>query len=86
MTARNIEALLKSALKEINSNIAKYFLFLDKTKTKISINKDALNHISELCEGDARDAYNALELAIIAAKPQKGIIVIDRKLAEEAIQ
>lgn len=86
LSQEDIKKLIKLALKEINSNPGKYFLFLHNKNIKINIDTDAVAHIAELCEGDARDAYNALELAIIAAKPQKGIIKIDRKLAEEAIQ
>lgn len=83
----NIIILLKSAISKINQNQKFYFpTILNNKKVKISITDSALNHIAELCEGDVRDAYNALELAIIAAKIKKNTILIDNKLAEEAIQ
>jgi putative ATPase len=56
-------------------------------KLKIKIDETAIKHIARLCEGDARDAYNALELAILTAKKEKsGKINIALTDAEEAIQ
>lgn len=52
----------------------------------ISITKDAKHFIAQISEGDVRDAYNALELAIISADIVKGKIKIDKKLAEESVQ
>jgi len=79
--------LIKNALKKINKNPAEYFPTIFHNKTvKISINEKASDHIAELCEGDARDAYNALELAIISTKILRNQIIIDEKIAEEAIQ
>jgi putative ATPase len=47
----------------------------------------AIKHIAKLCEGDARDAYNALELAVLTGKKDKvGKINISLADAEEAIQ
>jgi len=40
---------------------------LNGLKVKINITAEAVETIARLCEGDARDAYNALELAIISA-------------------
>lgn len=83
----NINILIKNAVKKINKNPNKFFPAIFKNKTiKIQINAKALNHIAELSEGDARDAYNALELAIIAAKVSNNKILIDEKIAEDAIQ
>lgn len=68
VTIEEIEQLLNSAIEKINANPSEFFpaLFSGK-KIKISINTEALATIAKLCEGDARDAYNALELAIISA-------------------
>lgn len=87
VTIEEIEQLLKSAIEKINLNPNEYFpsLFNNK-KIMISINAEALATIAKLCEGDARDAYNALELAIISAEIKDAKIVIDQKLAEESIQ
>lgn len=84
---QDIKKLVSRAIDKINSNPKFYFpKIMASNKNIIEINESALNQISELCEGDVRDAYNALELAIIAARPKSGKIIIDDKLAEEAIQ
>lgn len=56
-------------------------------KFKIKIDDAAIKHFARLCEGDARDAYNALELAVLVGKKDKnGKINITLADAEEAIQ
>ncbi|MCX6808698.1 MAG: replication-associated recombination protein A [Candidatus Berkelbacteria bacterium] len=93
---------LKHAIQKINSNFSFYFPKLssfvissgnsqsrdlqNNPKISISIKADATKAIASLCEGDIRDAYNSLELAIISAQPQNNKIIIDKKLAEESIQ
>jgi putative ATPase len=47
---------------------------------------DALRHLSEKADGDARKALTALELAVLTTPPQEGTIVIDLAIAEESIQ
>jgi putative ATPase len=74
----NIIKILKLALKDKEKGFG---------KLNIKIDSDAIKHIARLCEGDARDAYNALELAVTTAKKDKtGTIKIDLAAAEEAIQ
>ncbi|MFA7244368.1 MAG: replication-associated recombination protein A [Patescibacteria group bacterium] len=82
LTSDNIKTLLKNATNKIN----KKELNLENIKSKISITNEALKHIAELCEGDARDAYNALELAILTTPAKRGEIIIDEKIADDAIQ
>ncbi|MFA5927329.1 MAG: replication-associated recombination protein A [Patescibacteria group bacterium] len=89
--------LIANTIKKINSDIGLFFphfnaavpddtsLRLSK-KIKITITQKAKEKIAELCEGDIRDAYNAIELAIISASVVGGKICIDEKLAEESIQ
>lgn len=87
VTIEEIEQLLTSAVEKINSRPGEFFPSLfDGKKIKISIKNEALATIAKLCDGDARDAYNALELAIISANVKDNKIVIDQKLAEESIQ
>ncbi|PIU24289.1 AAA family ATPase [Candidatus Berkelbacteria bacterium CG08_land_8_20_14_0_20_39_8] len=74
----DIIKLLKTAIKDKIRGFA---------KLKIKIDAAALRHIAKLSEGDARDAYNALELAIVTAKKDNfGTINITTADAEEAIQ
>ena len=82
LTISNIANLLEQAVAKINRHQA---LELNP-EYKVKIDKQAQLHIATLCEGDARDAYNALEIAILSTKPQKNIIYIDLPVAEEAIQ
>ncbi len=54
---------------------------------KVELAPDALEFLSEICEGDARKAYNALEIAVLTTEPDNsGTIVIDLAIAEESIQ
>jgi putative ATPase len=47
----------------------------------------ALTFLAEVCEGDARKAYNALEVAVLTTSPDdKGRVIIDLAIAEESIQ
>jgi putative ATPase len=78
----NIVSLLKKAVEKINSQIITF----ENIKAKIVISDEALNHIGELCEGDARDAYNSLELAILTTPSKRGEINIDSNIADDAIQ
>ena len=47
----------------------------------------ALDHIAGMCEGDARRALNALEIAVLTTQPAAdGTIHIDRAVAEDSVQ
>ncbi len=53
----------------------------------VSVTDDALDHLCRMAGGDARSAYNALELAVLTTRPDaNGKIVIDLAAAEESIQ
>lgn len=80
LSETNIIILLEKALKDRDRGFG---------KLNIRISKEALSHIAKLSEGDARDAYNALEIAVSVAqtqKRQKKMISISLKDAEEAMQ
>ncbi|HMP97326.1 MAG TPA: replication-associated recombination protein A [Kiritimatiellia bacterium] len=48
---------------------------------------DALAHLARVCEGDARKALNALEIAALTTAPEEGgAIRISRATAEQSIQ
>lgn len=82
LTESNIIDLLKKAVQKINQGI----VTLIPKGIKVTLDGEAMSHIAKLCEGDARDAYNALELAILSTKLKDKHIHIDLKSAEEAIQ
>lgn len=78
LSENDIIKLLKLAIKDKKRGFG---------KLKLRVDDRALEHIAKLCEGDARDAYNALELAVLTSKKDKaGKINIELKAAEEAIQ
>jgi putative ATPase len=88
ITPECIQSMINSSIKKIEKDPQRYFpkVFASGQKIKIKIDKNALTQISQLCEGDARDAYNALELAIISSPIIGGKITIDKSIAEESIQ
>ena len=54
---------------------------------KVELAPEALIFLAEVCEGDARKAYNALEVAVLTTNADKtGRVVIDLATAEESIQ
>lgn len=53
----------------------------------VKVNQDALEHIANVANGDARTALNAIELAVLTTSPDKdGVIAIDLDTAEQSIQ
>lgn len=56
-------------------------------KRQIQIDEDALQHLIRIAGGDARNALNALELAVESTSPdQEGAIHITLEVAQESIQ
>ena len=55
--------------------------------TKVNIDKQALDHLVEVANGDARTLLNALELAVETTEPDtQGRIQVTLEVAEESIQ
>lgn len=53
----------------------------------VVLEPEALEHIANVANGDARTALNAVELAVLTTSPNKdGQVVIDLAIAEESIQ
>ena len=54
----------------------------------VKLEEDALDHLADVANGDARALLNALELAVETTLPRKedGVIVVDMSVAEESIQ
>jgi putative ATPase len=54
---------------------------------KIKVDEDAFEHIIRIATGDARNALNALELAVESTPPdKKGVIHVTLEVAQESIQ
>lgn len=74
----DIQKILERALKDEKRGIASF---------KIKLEPEALRHIMERANGDARAALNALELAVLTTSPGgDGIRRITIKVAEESMQ
>lgn len=55
-------------------------------KRPVDVDEDALEHLVEVCNGDARALLNAMELAVETTPKQDGRIRITLAVAEESIQ
>jgi len=54
---------------------------------RVRADDDALEHLVEMCEGDARRTLNALEVGVLSAEPgPDGVIRFDLALAEASVQ
>ncbi|HLA44162.1 MAG TPA: replication-associated recombination protein A, partial [Aggregatilineales bacterium] len=54
---------------------------------KLDVSDEAIEHLAHMANGDARNALNALELAVKTTPPtEKGVIIIDIDVAQESIQ
>lgn len=77
LSSNDITTLLRRALTDSQG-------FPEK---KINITGEALKFLAEICEGDARKALNALEIAVLTTSADAdGVISIDLPAAEESIQ
>lgn len=53
---------------------------------KLAVDQDALQHLAYTSGGDVRKALNALEVALLATKPEKDTLHITLETAEQAAQ
>lgn len=76
---KDIESILHYALKDKEKGLGNY---------NIEISEEALEHIANTANGDARTALNALELGAVTTSPNKDnhVIRIDLDVAQECIQ
>ncbi|MFQ5862388.1 MAG: replication-associated recombination protein A [Candidatus Brocadiales bacterium] len=74
----DIKLLLKRALSDKERGLGNF---------KVEIEKDALEHLAEMSEGDARRALNALEVGVLSAEPDPdSTIHYTIEVAEESIR
>ncbi|TAN42568.1 MAG: replication-associated recombination protein A [Nitrospirae bacterium] len=56
-------------------------------KLNLSVDDDALKHLAKICDGDARKALSALEIAVLTTLPDdRGAIRVTLAIAEDSIQ
>ncbi len=78
LTIDDLKSIVNSALKDKERGLG---------NKKIKVEKDALEHLAKLSDGDARRALSALELGVLSTHPdKKGVINFTLKVAEESIQ
>lgn len=76
--AENVEALVRNSLADKKKGLG---------EKKIKIEEENIRFLADVSAGDARSAYNALELAASIGKPDKsGAIVITREVIKDAFQ
>jgi len=73
----NVQAILQQALSDKERGYGNYSVTMDE---------DALAHLVNVANGDARTALHALELAVLTTPSSKGAIHITLAEAEESIQ
>lgn len=77
-TDEDIKMILSVALRDKERGFGDY---------EITITDEALHHIVNVANGDARSALNALELAVLTTNPSEdGTISITLEIAEQSIQ
>ena len=78
MLKQHIRALLLLALQDTERGLGNY---------QVDMQAEALDHIADAAAGDARNAYNALELAVLTTAPaEDGLRHITLEVAAESIQ
>lgn len=78
LEAEDIKKLLIRAVNDDEKGMGIY---------RAKITDDALDFLSDMAEGDARSALNAIELGILTTQPgEDGTILIDIDVAQECIQ
>ncbi len=78
LSREDIKTLLRRALTDKERGLGGY---------KVKMEEEALEHLAEMSEGDARRALNALEVGVLSARAdEQGTIHYDLKVAEESIQ
>jgi len=78
LTDEDVRTILERALKDPERGYG---------KRKVQLDEDALEHLIRVAGGDARNALNALELAVESTPPdEQGVIHITLQVAQESIQ
>lgn len=78
LSSSNIKKIIKRAIEDKENGLGHF---------NIRIDEDALDFISSICNGDARVALNAIELAgLTTKKSSDNIIHINMHIAEQCIQ
>jgi len=77
LTAAHIRAILERALRDPERGYG---------TRQVDADDDALEHLAQVSDGDARRALNALEVAVLTTPTVQGRVRITKVVAEESIQ
>lgn len=78
LTKEDVKQIVRAALADSERGLGALNVIVDE---------DALEHIANVANGDARTALNAIELAVLTTSPDtEGLIRITLDIAEESIQ
>ena len=77
LSREDMRAILERTLCDKEKGLGKY---------NAEISADAMDYLISAADGDARQALNALELAVITTKPLSGKVIIDADTVKESIQ
>jgi putative ATPase len=77
LTSQDIKTILINALKDKERGLGRY---------NVKMDKDALEHLIKISDGDARRALNALEIGVLTTPAKNGKIHFTLKVAEDSIQ
>ncbi len=77
LTSQDINTILTNALKDKERGLGKY---------NVTMDKDALEHLIKISDGDARRALNALEIGVLTTPPKNSQIHFTLKVSEDSIQ
>ncbi len=78
LTRDDLKAILRRALSDQERGLGTH---------KVALADEALDHLAEISDGDARRALNALEVGVLTTPPgSDGVVVYDLKVAEDSIQ
>ena len=74
----DIEQILRRSCEDVKRGFGAY---------QLEVTQEAIDHLCNSSQGDARIALNGLELAVVSSRPdENGVRVIDLSVVEESIQ
>ena len=78
LEAEDIKKILHRACTDVKRGLGAY---------QLEVSQEAIDHLTNCSQGDARVALNGLELAVLSSKPDaRGVRVIDLAVVEESVQ
>lgn len=74
LSPEDIAELIRRAIEDVDRGLGEF---------QIAVDPDAIEYLSHACEGDARRALSALEIAVLSCKDQAGLVT--REVAVESL-